>query len=54
MRSRKDKMGKEEIKKELYENVLNGDFELIKDIALKAIAENVEPLEAINSSLVPQ
>jgi methanogenic corrinoid protein MtbC1 len=46
-------MGKEEIRKELHENILNGDFELTKDIALKALAENAEPLEMINFSLVP-
>lgn len=46
-------MAIEEIKKELYNNVLSGDFELTKELALKAISEGVNPLEAINSYLVP-
>lgn len=46
-------MAIEEIKKELYNNVLSGDFELTKELAGKAISEGVNPLEAINSYLVP-
>jgi 5-methyltetrahydrofolate--homocysteine methyltransferase len=46
-------MGIEEIKKELYNNVLSGDFELTKELAEKAISEGIDPLEAINSYLIP-
>jgi corrinoid protein of di/trimethylamine methyltransferase len=43
----------QETKKALYENVLNGDFDLTEEIARKAISENLDPLEAINTVLVP-
>jgi corrinoid protein of di/trimethylamine methyltransferase len=46
-------MTAEEIKKELYENVLNGDFDLTQEIAQKVLSENMDPLEAINTALVP-
>jgi len=46
-------MGIDEIKKELYNNVLSGDFELTKELAEKAISEGIDPLEAINSYLIP-
>ncbi len=46
-------MTAEEIKKALYENVLNGDFDLTEEIAQKAISENIDSLEAINAVLVP-
>ncbi|MHB8279583.1 MAG: cobalamin B12-binding domain-containing protein, partial [Candidatus Humimicrobiaceae bacterium] len=46
-------MSMDELKKELYNNVLSGDFELTKELAGKAISEGVNPLEAINSYLVP-
>ncbi|MGZ8553417.1 MAG: cobalamin B12-binding domain-containing protein [Chitinophagaceae bacterium] len=46
-------MTAEEIKKELYENVLNGDFDLTHEIAQKVLSENMNPLEAINTVLVP-
>ncbi len=43
----------EEVKKELYENILSGDFDLTEEIAKRAISENIDPLEAINTALVP-
>ena len=46
-------MSAEEIKKQLYENILSGDFELTGDIALKAVEENMDPLTIINETLVP-
>jgi len=46
-------MAAEEIKKQLYENVLNGDFEQTSDIAKKALEENIDPMGAINDYLVP-
>ena len=46
-------MTAEEIKKELYENVLNGDFDLTQEIAQKVLSENMDPLEAINTALIP-
>jgi corrinoid protein of di/trimethylamine methyltransferase len=46
-------MSIEDIKKELYNNVLSGDFELTDELSQKAIANGVNPLEAINSSLIP-
>ncbi|MCL4385744.1 MAG: corrinoid protein [Actinobacteria bacterium] len=46
-------MSIDEIKKELYNNVLSGDFELTKELAEKAISEGIDPLEAINSYLIP-
>lgn len=46
-------MSADEIKKQLFENILNGDFEKTGDIAGKATDENVDPMEAINSCLVP-
>lgn len=46
-------MSLEEIKKELYNNVLSGDFELTKELAEKAVLEGIDPMEAINSYLVP-
>jgi corrinoid protein of di/trimethylamine methyltransferase len=46
-------MTSEEVKKALYENILSGDFDLTEEIARKAISENIDPLEAINTSLVP-
>lgn len=46
-------MGKEEIKKELYENILNGDFELTEDVSKMAIEEGLDSLLTINEVLVP-
>ncbi|MCL6088433.1 MAG: corrinoid protein [Actinobacteria bacterium] len=46
-------MSIEDIKKELYNNVLSGDFELTAALAQKVITEQVNPLEVINSSLIP-
>jgi 5-methyltetrahydrofolate--homocysteine methyltransferase len=46
-------MSTEGISKELYNNVLSGDFELTAELALKAIAEGANPLEVINFFLVP-
>lgn len=46
-------MSAEEIKKQLYENILSGDFELTGVIAVKAIEENMDPLITINETLVP-
>lgn len=46
-------MGTEEVKKLLYENILNGDFEQTKNIAQNALKQNVDPMEAINNLLVP-
>jgi 5-methyltetrahydrofolate--homocysteine methyltransferase len=46
-------MSIEEISKELYNNVLSGDFELTVELSQKAIANGVNPLEVINSSLIP-
>ncbi|MCL4417776.1 MAG: corrinoid protein [Actinobacteria bacterium] len=46
-------MSAEEIKKQLYENILSGDFELMGAIALKAVEENMDPLTIINETLVP-
>ena len=46
-------MSSEGISKELYNNVLSGDFELTAELALKTIAEGTNPLEVINSSLIP-
>jgi len=46
-------MSAEEIKKQLYENILSGDFELTGSIAVKAVEENMDPLIIINETLVP-
>jgi 5-methyltetrahydrofolate--homocysteine methyltransferase len=46
-------MGNEEIKKVLYENILNGDFEQTKSIAQNALNQDIDPMEAINNLLVP-
>lgn len=46
-------MAAEEMKKQLYENVLNGDFEQTGEIARKALEENIDPMGAINDYLVP-
>jgi 5-methyltetrahydrofolate--homocysteine methyltransferase len=46
-------MSAEEIKKQLYENILSGDFELTGGIAVKAVEENMDPLIIINETLVP-
>jgi 5-methyltetrahydrofolate--homocysteine methyltransferase len=46
-------MSIDEIKKELYDNVLSGDFEITKELAQKAIKEGINPLEAINTCLIP-
>jgi 5-methyltetrahydrofolate--homocysteine methyltransferase len=46
-------MSAEEIKKQLYENILSGDFELTGAIAVKAVEENMDPLITINETLVP-
>ncbi len=43
----------EEIKKQLYENILNGDFETTKDIAQSSLNADADPMEMINSILVP-
>jgi 5-methyltetrahydrofolate--homocysteine methyltransferase len=45
-------MNIEDISKQLYDNVLSGDFEKTAELAQKAIAEGANPLEVINSSLV--
>jgi corrinoid protein of di/trimethylamine methyltransferase len=41
------------IEEELYENILNGDFELSRDIALNALQIGIDPLKSINSILIP-
>ena len=46
-------MSAEEIKKQLYENIFSGDFELTGGIAVKAVEENMDPLIIINETLVP-
>ncbi|MCL5072977.1 MAG: corrinoid protein [Actinobacteria bacterium] len=46
-------MSAEEIIKQLYENILSGDFELMGAIAVKAVEENIDPLTIINGTLVP-
>jgi len=46
-------MSSEEIKKQLYENILSGDFELTGSIAVKAVEENMDLLITINETLVP-
>ena len=46
-------MTSEEVKKALYENILSGDFDLTEEIANRAISENIDPLEAINTALIP-
>ena len=46
-------MSAEEIKKQLYENILSGDFELTGAIAVKAVEENMDLLITINETLVP-
>lgn len=46
-------MGKEELEKKLYDNILSGDFELTTGLAREAISDGLDPMEAINSSLVP-
>lgn len=46
-------MSMDELKKELYNNVLSGDFEMTKELAKKALAEGVNPLETINEALIP-
>jgi 5-methyltetrahydrofolate--homocysteine methyltransferase len=46
-------MSAEEIKKQLYENILSGDFELTGSIAVKAVEESMDPLIIINETLVP-
>jgi 5-methyltetrahydrofolate--homocysteine methyltransferase len=42
-----------DIKKELYDNVLSGDFELTEELARRAIKEQANPMEIIDSSLIP-
>lgn len=46
-------MSAEEIKKQLYENILSGDFELMGAIAVKAVEKDMDPLVIINETLVP-
>ncbi|MHB1347504.1 MAG: cobalamin B12-binding domain-containing protein [Candidatus Humimicrobiaceae bacterium] len=46
-------MSIEGVSKELYNNVLSGDFEITEQLSLKAIADGINPLEVINSSLIP-
>ncbi|MBM3700584.1 MAG: cobalamin-binding protein [Actinobacteria bacterium] len=46
-------MASDDIYKQLYENVLNGDFEQTGELANKALENNIDPMDAINSYLVP-
>lgn len=46
-------MGEGEIKKELYENILSGDFEKTEEIVKKALDQDLDPLETINKILIP-
>jgi corrinoid protein of di/trimethylamine methyltransferase len=46
-------MGLDEIKKGLYENILEGDFEITEELAFKAISEGVDALSTINDTLIP-
>ena len=46
-------MSIDELKKELYNNVLSGDFEMTGELAKKALAGGVNPLETINEALIP-
>ena len=46
-------MSIEEMKKQLYENVLKGDFDLTENIVMHALDEGMDPLKIINEDLVP-
>ena len=46
-------MSIEEMKKQLYENVLKGDFDLTENIVMQALDEGMDPLKIINEDLVP-
>ena len=46
-------MSLDEIKNNLYKNIMDGDFELTEELAKNAISEGVDSLSIINETLIP-